>query len=77
MAYRKPGYEDNLNALKYFFKAYITDHQIRDIIDNKKFAELNINPVFSLTAFKEVPKRWRTEIPDYNKDYVPLNEFLN
>lgn len=77
VADRKPGDEDNLNALKYFFKAYITDHQIREIIDNKKFAELNINPVFPLTAFKEVPKRWRSEIPEYIKDYVPLNKFLN
>jgi type I restriction enzyme R subunit len=73
----KPGEKDNIIALKYFFKSYITDGKLRDIIENKKFAELNVNPSFSTKDFKAVPEHWRFAIPDYIKDYVPLNKFTN
>jgi type I restriction enzyme R subunit len=73
----KPGEKDDIIALKYFFKSYITDGKLRDIIENKKFAELNVNPSFSTRDFKAVPEHWRFLIPEYIKDYVPLNKFTN
>lgn len=73
----KPGEKDNIIALKYFFKSYITDGKLRDIIETKKFAELNVNPSFSTRDFKAVPEYWRFLIPEYIKDYVPLNKFTN
>jgi type I restriction enzyme R subunit len=73
----KPGEKDDILALKYFFKSYITDGKLRDIIESKKFAELNVNPSFSTKDFKAVPERWRFAIPEYIKDYVPLNKFTN
>jgi type I restriction enzyme R subunit len=73
----KPGEKDDIIALKYFFKSYITDSKLRDIIESKKFAELNVNPSFSTKDFKAVPERWRFAIPEYIKDYVPLNKFTN
>ena len=41
--------------LKYFFKAYITDNRVRDIIENKRLTELNTNPTFTMQDFKAVP----------------------
>ena len=73
----KPGEKDDIIALKYFFKSYITDGKLRDIIESKKFAELNVNPSFSTKDFKAVSEQWRIAIPEYIKDYVPLNKFTN
>jgi len=73
----KPSEKDDILAIKYFFKAYITDGQLREIIDNKKFSELNVNPSFTAKDFKLVPDKYRNLVPEYVKDYVPLNKFLN
>ena len=42
--------------LKYFFKSYITDGKLREIIENKKYAELNVNPSFTTKDLKAVPE---------------------
>ena len=73
----KPGEKDDIIALKYFFRAYVTDGRVREIIENKKFAELNVNSSFTTKDLKAVPEYWRQHIPEYIKDYVPLNAFLN
>ena len=72
----KPSTTDNIPALKYYFKAYITDSQLRHIIDSKDYAELNTYPRFSMQDFKAVKDSWRTVIPEYIKDYVVLNKFM-
>ncbi|EGX6952350.1 DEAD/DEAH box helicase family protein [Aeromonas hydrophila] len=63
-------------AMKYFFKAYATDADLRAIIDDKRFGELNVNPAFSVSDLRAVPPEWREGIPEYVKDYVPLNQFM-
>lgn len=73
----KPEEKDDIIALKYFFKSYITDWKLRDIVENKKLAELNVNPSFTTKDYKAVPERWRHLIPEYIKDNVPLNKFTN
>lgn len=72
-----PSEKDDILAVKYFFKAYITDGQLREIIDNKQFSELNVNPSFTFKDFKSVPEQYRNLVPEYVKDYVPINKFLN
>lgn len=72
----KPERPDIIVALKYFFKAYIIDSRVRDIIENKRLTELNTSPTFTMQDFKAVPAAWRTRIPEYIKDYVPLNLFM-
>lgn len=72
----KPQDKDDVIAMKYFFKAYITDNRVRDIIEKKKFNELNVNPSFNINDYKSVGKNWRMLIPEYVKDYVPLNRFM-
>ena len=63
-------------AMKYFFKAYATDGRLRDTIEKGRLTDLNVNPAFSMADFKAVPKEWRNKIPEYVKDYVSLNQFL-
>lgn len=63
-------------ALKYYFKAYATDSRLRDIIENNRLTELNVNPTFTMADFKAIPKEWRAPIPEYVKDYVSLNQFM-
>lgn len=71
-----PPEEDvNLRALKYFFKAYIVDQDVRQIIETKDFHALQTNPTLTITQFKEVAPKYRDVIPVYIKDYVKLDRF--
>jgi type I restriction enzyme R subunit len=62
-------------AIKTFFKAYVTSDQVRHIIESRHFTDLATNPVFSTWDFRAVPEKYRALIPEYVKDYVPLNQF--
>lgn len=71
-----PPEEDvNLRALKYFFKAYIVDQDIRRIIEAKDFHELQTNPTLTISQFKEVTPKYREIIPLYIKDYIKPEQF--
>ncbi len=71
-----PPEEDvNLRALKYFFKAYIVDQDIRKIIEAKDFHSLQTNPTLNIAQFKEVTPKYREVIPLYIKDYIKLEQF--
>ncbi len=64
-----------LMPVKYFFKAYATNEKLRSIIDSGDFTQLNVNPVFNMADFKAINQKWRMKVPEYIKDYVPLNQF--
>ncbi|MEJ5285408.1 MAG: DEAD/DEAH box helicase family protein [Brevinematia bacterium] len=66
--------EEYFTYAKTVFKAYILDAEFRAIIDNKNFALLNISPYGE--AFKKLPDELRKAIPEYIKDFVPLNKFV-
>lgn len=66
---------DAVAAMRYFFKAYVTDKRLQQTLDSRRIADLNTNPAFSMADFRAVPLEWRTRIPEYIKDYVPLNTF--
>lgn len=71
-----PPEEDvNLRALKYFFKAYIVDQEIRKIIEAKDFHALQTHPMLSISQFKAVTTKYREVIPVYIKDYINLERF--
>jgi len=61
---------------KRFFKAYVTDEQIRSIINAKEYAQLATNEKITLQDMKDL-NGWRDVIPGYVKDYVPLNPYMN
>lgn len=71
-----PPEEDiNTRALKYFFKAYIVDQDIRKIIENKDFHALQTHPTLTISQFKEVAAKYREVIPLYIKDYINIEQF--
>jgi len=61
--------------IKNYLKAYITDPEIRDIIESKEYSRLATNPKISLKEFKEL-NEWRETVPEYVKDYVTINNFM-
>lgn len=72
----KPEDVKDLPALKNFFKAYVTNGMVRDIIESKKFTALYTTSAFTTEDLKAVPLKYRTLIPEYIKDYVSLNQFV-
>ena len=76
LSIQKPEEAELIPALRQFFKAYITNGQVRDIIESKRFTELYTTSAFTTADLKAVPLKYRTLIPDYVKDYVSLNQFV-
>ncbi len=71
----KPDEAEAIPAIKNYFKAYITSDLVRSIIERREFTELSTNPIFSTNDFRSVPEKYRSIVPEYIKDYVPLNQF--
>ncbi|NLF01321.1 MAG: DEAD/DEAH box helicase family protein [Anaerolineales bacterium] len=71
----KPDEPAAIPAIKMFFKAYLTSSGVRATIDSREYTDLATNPMFTMSDFKAVPKKYRELIPEYIKDYVPLNQF--
>ena len=61
--------------IKNYLKAYVGDEKFRNIINNKDYAELNVNPSFTMAEFKAL-NGWREIVPEYVKDYIPLNAYI-
>ena len=60
---------------KQVLEAYVTDKSFREIIDNKKFAELNTHP--SGEFFKKLSPEVREKLPSYIKENIDINRFIN
>ena len=60
---------------KRLFRAYLSDDEIRAIIDNGRYAEL-MGPLLSIRDVDNL-NGWKQVIPQYIKDYIPLNYFMN
>jgi type I restriction enzyme R subunit len=67
--------DESISAIKTYFKAYVTNHQIRKIIEGKNYTELATNAFFSTNDFKAVPKSYRDLIPEYVRQFVVLERF--
>ena len=70
-----PGEDINVRALKYFFKAYVVDQDIRRILETKDFHALHTHPTMTIDQFKAVAPNYRNIIPIYIKDYLNLEQF--
>ena len=76
VADHKPEDAHAIPAIRTFFKAYVTDDLIRHVIETGRFVtQLATNPAFSIDDLNAVPHEYRNLIPEYVKDYVPLNQF--
>jgi type I restriction enzyme R subunit len=66
---------NDYDTIKGFFQSYLMDSELRNIVESKKYGLLNTHPSGQL--FKNVPEEYRKIIPDYIKNYVPLNKFVS
>lgn len=70
-----PASPSTIPAIKHYFKAYVTNGYVRESVDRRRFTDLATNPVFSTRDLRAVPEKYRALVPEYVKDYVPLNQF--
>lgn len=61
--------------VKNYLKAYITDNEIRDIIEKGEYTRLATNPKLTF-ADLEALNGWIEKVPEYVKDYVSLNAYM-
>ncbi len=61
--------------IRNYLKAYVGDEHFRQIINKKQFGDLDFYPAFSKEEYKAL-NGWRDTVPEYIKDYVPLNAYL-
>lgn len=72
----KPSFEDDIPALKYYFRALVTDTSLLKTISEGNLNSLSTNPSLTLAQYGAIKEYWRNIIPEYIKDYVPINKFL-
>jgi type I restriction enzyme R subunit len=68
---------DDMQGLRYFFYAYITDPVVRAIIDQQEFTELYHNPSFNVEDFNRVDDEMKRQLPYYVNTYVPIQKFAS
>ena len=70
----KPDSE-HIPYIKNFIKAYATDGEFRNIIDMKRYQELNFYQAFTMDDYRNL-NGYRAVLPEYIKDNVALNKFM-
>ena len=70
----KPDSE-HVPYIKNFIKAYTTDSSFRNIIDGKRFQELNFYQGFTTDDYRKL-NGYRESLPEYIKDNIVLNKFM-
>jgi len=68
--------QEHYAPAKSFFKAYIVDKEVREIVENKQLAQLNFCHSFDFEEYQKL-NGFKTAIPTYVKDYVSVNTFMN
>lgn len=71
-----PVTQEEYDVAKTFFKAYVVDPDLREIIDHRQFAKLHFSQTFSFEEYEQLDARLKSQIPIYIKDYVSLNTFM-
>jgi len=62
-------------AIRNFMKAYITDPEIRSVIESKEYGRLETNPKVNMEDLEDL-NGYLAAIPEYVKNYVTLNTFM-
>ena len=61
--------------IRNYLKSYITDPEIRDIVETKEYSRFATNPKVTIKDFRDL-NGWREIVPEYVKDYVSINAFM-
>ena len=63
-----------IHVIRQFIKSYITDLEIREIMESKEYTKLATNARFNIKDLKELDG-WIQPVIDYIKDNITLNAF--
>jgi len=63
-----------VHVIRQFIKAYITNLEIREIIESREYTRLATNACFNMNDLRELDG-WVMPVVEYIKDYVSLNAF--
>ena len=65
--------------IRNYLRAYINDEELRRIIDSKEYGGLHHSSVFTMEEFRKLngDTDWQRKVPEYVKDYVRLNIFMD
>lgn len=75
IAINKPE-SKHIPHIRNFMLAYITSDEFRKIICKGEFSLLETYPGFSMQELQAL-NHWRDELPEYIKNYVPLNQYMD
>ena len=77
IAIHKPE-SKHVSYITNYIRAYITDEEFRNIIDEKDYVSLFNYAGFDMEDFKALNgnTQWQTKVPEYIKNYVNLNTFM-
>ncbi len=67
--------EAYFRSARYFFETYLVDKKVREIIDSKKYADLNTHSSNLLEHFKAIPEGMRDTILSYIKNNIEIEKF--
>ena len=68
--------QEHFGPTKMFFKAYITDDKVREIIESRQIGRFNTESSFRFDEYQRL-NGYKTIVPQYIKDYVSLNTFID
>lgn len=68
--------QEHYAPVKMFFKAYITDNTVQDIIKSRQTARFNTESSFHFDEYQKL-NGYKTIVPQYVKDYISLNTFMD
>ncbi len=71
-----PVDQEHYASVKSFFKAYIVDEEVRDIIKSNELARFYNCPAFDFEEYQRL-NGFREVVPSYVRDYVSLNTYMN
>ena len=67
--------EGYFRSARYFFETYLVDKEVREIIDSRKYADLNTHSSNLLEHFKAIPEGMRDTILSYIKNNIEIEKF--
>ena len=67
--------EEYFRSARYFFETYLVDKEVREIIDSRKYADLNTHSSNLLEHFKAIPEGMRDTILSYIKNNIEIEKF--
>ncbi|MBT3293493.1 DEAD/DEAH box helicase family protein [Candidatus Peregrinibacteria bacterium] len=68
--------QEHFAPVKMFFKAYVTDKDVRDIMETRQTARFNTESSFHFDEYQQL-NGYKEIVPRYIKDYISLNTFMN